>query len=216
VKKIVGDGRFELVRRLGAGGTGVVYEALDRERDLRVALKQLTRLDAQSLYRFKSEFRALQDLDHPNLVRLGELVEDGRTWFMTMELVEGEEIVAYCRPGGRVDHDRVRHTFAQLAAAIEALHLSGKVHRDIKPANVLVDHGGRAVLLDFGLLFDPLGAEASDDAVVGTAAYMAPEQAASKSVGPAADWYGFGAVLYEALTGVLPFAGNLVEVLTEK
>ncbi len=214
--EIVGAGRFELVRRLGAGGTGVVYEALDRKRELRVALKQLTRLDAQSLYRFKSEFRALQDIDHPNLVRLDELVEDGRNWFMTMELIEGEEIVAYCRPGGRVDHDRVRRSFAQLTAAIDALHSSGKVHRDVKPANVLVDGAGRTVLLDFGLLFDPLATEVVEGSVVGTAAYMAPEQAASRTVGPAADWYGFGAVLYEALTGVQPFVGNLVEVLTEK
>src|SRR5580658_6355443 len=90
-----GNARYEIVRRLGAGASGIVYEALDRERGLRVALKTLTMLDASTLYGFKREFRALADVDHRNLVRLYELVSDADDWFFTMELVEGVELLDY-------------------------------------------------------------------------------------------------------------------------
>src|SRR5262245_24056137 len=93
-----GTPRFELLRRLGEGGAGVVFEAFDRERGTRVALKTLRQLSPDRLLRFKDEFRALQDLTHPNLVSLGELIEDGGRWFYTMELVDGETFLAHVRP----------------------------------------------------------------------------------------------------------------------
>src|SRR5688572_33055008 len=93
-----GTARFELVRQLGMGGMGVVYEVLDRERGARVALKTLRRLDASGLSRFKAEFRALHDLAHPNIVRLGELQCDGSQWFFTMELVDGVDLLSWLRP----------------------------------------------------------------------------------------------------------------------
>ena len=92
-------GRFEIVRTLGRGGMGVVYEALDRERGVRVALKTLLSMSAEHLLRFKNEFRALQDVLHPNLVELGELIEDQGQWFFTMELVEGTSVLRWVRPG---------------------------------------------------------------------------------------------------------------------
>jgi hypothetical protein len=115
------------------------------------------------------------------------------------------------------DEPRVRDAFGQLAAALVALHAAGKIHRDIKPSNIMVDDAGRAgrvVLLDFGLVTHMRGDEGGG--VVGTPAYMAPEQAASLPVGPAADLYGVGAVLFEALTGRLPFVGKPLEVLVAK
>ncbi|HWO25319.1 MAG TPA: AAA family ATPase [Kofleriaceae bacterium] len=205
--------RFEIVRPLGRGGMGVVYEAIDRERGVRVALKTLQHVSADGLLRFKTEFRALQDVAHQNLVAFGELIEDGGQWWLTMELVEGQAFGEHVRPGGRLDEPRLRAALAQLAAGLRALHAHGLVHRDVKPHNVLVTAAGRVVLLDFGLV---AGVAQSESNVVGTPAYMAPEQAMLEEVGPAADWYGVGALLYEALTGALPFAGAPLQVLVAK
>jgi eukaryotic-like serine/threonine-protein kinase len=225
-----GTSRFQLVRRLGGGGMGVVYEALDRDRSARVALKTLRTLDATALLRFKNEFRWLQDLQHPNLVSLGELFAEDGQWFFTMELVDGVDFLAWVRPQNErtldeigallpapLDLRRLRDALPQLVRGILALHNAQKVHRDIKPSNILVTPEGRVVLLDFGLAgqLRPTGPQ-SDSQVVGTVDYMAPEQAASKPVGPEADWYSLGTVLYEALTGRLPFNGPPLEVLLVK
>jgi hypothetical protein len=221
-----GGGRFQLRRELGTGGLGVVYEAYDRERDAIVALKQLQRASPESITRLKREFRALENLQHPNLVTRHELFEADGEWFFTMELVEGEDLLTYvgCPPAGTCasdvrtfDERRVRTSFAQLASGLSALHRAGKVHRDVKPSNVLVTDEGRVVLLDFGLVADidhePNWTEAN---AVGTVVYMAPEQAQGGAVGPEADWYAFGAMLYEVLTGAPPFMGPAWQVLTDK
>ena len=230
--------RFRLVRELGRGAVGTVYEALDLERDARVAIKVLQRVNAESIGRFKREFRGLQDLHHPNLVSLGELFSDGEAWFFTMDLIEGEDFLAWVIVAGAADEEdtmrtskrpprrsfdegRLRESLSQLAQGLGALHAAGKVHRDIKPSNVLVERSGRVVILDFGLASD-LAVHAdsfttSDDLeVVGTPVYMAPEQAASKPVGPAADWYAVGVLLYEALVGDPPFFGRPLDILMRK
>jgi len=215
---------------------GVVYEALDRELGTVVALKTLLALDPQSIYWLKREFRSLAELEHDNLVRLGELFFENGHWFFTMELVEGEELLDWVWTGPpaenreepedesgvrpilrpALDEARLRSVLRQLAAAISALHGAGKVHRDIKPSNVLVTPAGRAVLLDFGLVTDVGDRGVTERSIIGTAAYMAPEQASARSVGPEADWYAMGVVLYEALTGCLPFEGSPFEVLMDK
>ena len=205
--------RFELVQQLGRGGTGTVYEALDRERSTRVALKALQHVSADGLLRFKTGFRAMQDIHHPNLVALGELFEDRGQWWLTMELVEGTGFLAHVRPGGQLDERRLRAALPQLSAALSALHAHGLIHRDVKPQNVVVTPAGRAVLLDFGLVAGVAEAESN---VVGTPVYMAPEQARARDIGPAADWYGIGALLYEALTGTPPFRGAPLQVLLAK
>jgi tRNA A-37 threonylcarbamoyl transferase component Bud32/tetratricopeptide (TPR) repeat protein len=234
-------GRFELIRRLGAGSTGVVYEAVDREKGSRVALKSLRQPSAEAVIRFKQEFRALQDITHPNLVSLGELFEERGQWFFTMELVEGMTFIEWVRPRARTIEDsaeaelmdtltmlptrtaertydemRLRDALGQLAGGVTALHRAGKVHRDVKPSNALVSDAGRLVLLDFGLVTDTRESEESQGDVVGTAAYMAPEQAAGRAIGPEADWYAVGVVLYQALTGRLPIEGATVQALTER
>ena len=202
-----GTTRFVLKRRLGEGGMGVVWEALDRERLTPVALKTLRTLAPETLLRFKHEFRALQDLSHPNLVSLGELIEEDGQWFFTMELVRGESLLAWVRRDDRFDEPRLRAAFAQLATGLAALHARGLVHRDVKPSNVLVAEDGRVVVLDFGVVAE-VSTHEEGGGIVGTAAYMAPEQAAGGPVGAASDWYAFGAVLHQALTGMLPFSGR--------
>jgi len=252
-----GTERFAIRRLLGAGGMGVVYEALDSHLGSVVALKTLERAQGDALLRFKTEFRALQHLDHQNLVNLGELMEHDGTWFFTMELVRGVDFLTYvcgsesgwsthassietqpgrrrlgpvpatgssrdrAAPGGSprpaFEETRLRDGLAQLTRGLRALHEADKVHRDVKPSNIMVNREGKLVLLDFGLIAE----RGRDDAdasehVVGTAAYMAPEQAAGMPAEPASDLYAVGVMLYQVLTGHLPFAGSAREVLQEK
>src|SRR6185436_1863085 len=249
---VLASGRFTIQRRIGAGGMGVVYEAFDRDRGHVVALKKLLGTDATAIYRLKSEFRALADVVHPNLVRLYELVGEGDEWFFTMELVDGVDFLQAVR--GRnavaagdvdsterstiisdtgaslaeamqkyeatpppaeeqraeqvvVDYAALRRIVRQLGEGVCALHDQEKLHRDLKPSNVLVTPSGRVVILDFGLATDASGFDRRAT-FGGTPAYMAPEQIADQPASEASDCYAIGVMLYEALTGTLPFTGN--------
>ncbi len=215
---------------------GVVYEALDTERDAVVALKTLHGMSPDSIYALKREFRALADVSHPTLVQLYELFSEDDRWFFTMELVRGADLLTYvqataaepdagvsagdetvdrARPGT----DTVRSIFAQLASGVRALHAAGRLHRDIKPSNAMVTGEGRVVLLDFGLareLSSDQIYESVEQGMIGTPAYMAPEQAFGGEVTEASDWYAVGVILYEALTGRLPFEGSVRDILIGK
>jgi serine/threonine protein kinase len=246
-----GTSRFRVIRRIGAGGMGVVYEAEDRERGQLVALKTLRTADSHTLYRLKREFRALADLHHPNLVSLYELVVDEECFF-TMELLHGTDFLGHVGtpsleppvhaptlPASHASLDkaptaptiqapysflpfdgaRLRRVLPQLIEGLTALHAAGKIHRDVKPSNVIVTSDGRAVLVDFGLVSqtDPLTPQSLDGHIVGTVSYMAPEQCRGElRLQPAADFYAVGVMLYEALTGRLPFDGSAMQVLVEK
>ncbi len=218
-----------MLDRLGAGGMGVVYSAQDLETGRTVALKTLQWRDGEEMLKLKREFRALADLAHPNLVALYELVASEAGVFFTMEQVQGRPFVAQARmsvgPDGRslspVGYDALRGLVRQLVEGVDALHAAGRLHRDIKPSNVLVSREGRVVLLDFGVAMALRGptadpGEPTRKRVVGTIAYMSPEQSWAGEVGPPADWYALGVMLYEALTGEKPFSGTLVEVLAAK
>lgn len=223
-------GRLSLRRKLGTGAFGTVYEAVDARFGGRVAVKLLARDQPQAIYRFKNEFRSLADVVHPNLVRLYELVA-GDALYFTMELVDGVDLLTFvagpaarlvpptAEPGAPLalpprprraparDVDRVRAAFLQLAHGVRAIHDAGKLHCDIKPSNVLVDHEGRVVLLDFGLVANLAGEHDRRRGGMGTPGYMAPEQARGAALTAAADWYAVGVMLHEALTGDLP-GGN--------
>jgi hypothetical protein len=243
-----GTTRFRLVRLLGRGGMGVVYEAFDEANGAPVAVKLLPIVSPDMLLRFKREFRNVADVRHPNLVRLGELVSEGSQWFFTMELVDGTDLISHVRglepparpaltpvlpadaptpivapgeslrrydpTGGGYREDRLRPALAQLARGLGALHAAGCIHRDVKPSNVLVTPEGRVVLLDFGLVSVASGMTTHSGA--GTPEYMSPEQVAMQPVTAAADWYAFGVILFEILTGRLPFEGLPHEILYRK
>ena len=220
VPRVLG-GQYEIVSEIGRGAMGIVFRALDRETGRFVALKALHGGDPDDLYRLKNEFRSLSRIAHPNLLRLYEMVVEGGHGFFTMEYIEdGVSLVEHVRRAGErapVDgaeaarEAALRAAFSQLALALSALHRAGTIHRDLKPSNVLVDPRGRVVLLDFGLaagIGSELAVLSQVGSFVGTLAYMAPEQALGRPLTQAADWYSFGVLLYECLTGRSPFRGR--------
>ncbi len=195
--------RFDIEERLGAGSMGHVFAAFDRQRQARVAVKVLGELNPQAIADLKTEFRAASEVVHPNLVRLHELFCEDAEWFFTMDLVDGVTLPQLLLTQRERDMSELRRVFRQLAEALAALHRAGTLHRDLKPSNFLITReSGRVVLLDFGLA-TPIGALPGGE-FAGTPAYMAPEQCWGDSLTEAADWYAFGVVLYEALTGGLP------------
>ncbi|MCP5117720.1 MAG: serine/threonine protein kinase, partial [bacterium] len=234
--EFTGTERFEVRGRLGSGTSGGVYAVYDHKLETTVALKTLFKTDPGAIFQFKKEFRALADVNHPNLVQLYELLSESDRWFFTMELVDGLDFIDFTRsqPGkdrydtGRFyslptltpppEANRLRNALRQLADGLYALHRAGKLHCDIKPSNIRVTPSGRVVLLDFGLVKDVFPSqiyETMDGGIAGTPAYMSPEQAAGRTMNEASDWYSVGVLLYEALTGRLPFSGGFLKILTD-
>jgi hypothetical protein len=191
-----GTRRFRRVLRRGAGETGAVYEVVDGERGMRVALKALSGMAPDGLRRLREDFGGLRDLRHPNLVALHELTQEEGQWFFTMELVDGVDVLSWVRPSAgaeAVDASRLRATFGQLALALEFLHRSGTAHGGVKASNVIVTAEGRVVVLDFGI---PRAVpDSSPDAAV------VPTTRRGEAAGVADDWYAFGALLDEAMIG---------------
>ncbi|MET0385932.1 MAG: protein kinase [Polyangiales bacterium] len=220
--------RFEDIRVLGRGGAGEVHLVRDRETGEKLALKRLLRADNRSMLRLKREFRSLADVHHPNLVKLYELGHDHTSPYFTMEYLDGDDLETFLersrQPSAAANDNaaghvaRVMRVFLQLASAVSALHTAGLLHRDLKPSNVMVSDG-RVVVLDFGIALEVGDAAATvtqDKLASGTPAYMAPEQIHGEHLGQPNDWYAFGVMLYEALSGRLPFDGPLHEVLERK
>jgi len=218
-----GTERFKILRRLGHGGTGIVYLAHDTLRGIDVALKTLHQESPYGILRLKNEFRGLAELSHLNLVDLHGLHHEAKTWFFTMEYVDGVDFLEWVRPfslvSGEFELDllRLRNAFEQLAEGLVALHASGHLHRDIKPSNMLVERDGRVVILDFGLATKLDQIDVRDiRGFSGTLEYMAPEQSDGSDPLSASDWYSFGVVLFQALTGELPFQGKPLQVAVMK
>jgi eukaryotic-like serine/threonine-protein kinase len=230
----VTDKRFELQRSLGEGASGAVFLALDRETGEQVALKKLFKLDQKSVARFKREFRSLADISHPNLVKLYDLHRGAEAWFITMEYVSGKDFrqkfgsdataTRDAMPAAGAANDNAASAllsvFYDLACGVAAIHRAGMLHRDLKPSNVLISDAGRVVVLDFGLVREIEGDSANlltqEGTVSGTPAYMPPEQAMGGKLSEASDWYAFGVMLYEAISGLLPIDGRNATVLMQR
>ena len=213
-------GRFTVEQRLGQGGMGAVYGVYDQKRDTRVALKVPNQATVADIKGLQSEFAVLSGVRHRNLVSAGQCFEQDELCFFTMEWVQGQDFLEYVRPIrlglGPIRYGRLCASLAQLATGLGALHRAGTVHCDIKPSNTLVTQSGRVVIIDFGLAMDVKASTRRNDYVTGTLAYMAPEQATGGRVGPPADLYSVGVMLYEALTGELPFGGSLQRFLQHR
>ena len=217
--------RFDIIRLLGRGGMGAVYEAHDRELDLPVALKTLRPEIAGSSTaqeRFRREIQLARQVTHPNVCRIYDLFRHGEALvFLSMELLRGETLAKYLGESAPLDLEEALAIIEQVTAGLEAAHQSGVVHRDFKTSNIIlvsVESGVRAVITDFGLArtsSPESGAFAQDSLhltqpgqILGTPAFMAPEQFEGGEITPATDVYALGVVLFEMVTAKLPFTGD--------
>ena len=198
--------RFLIERRIGSGGFGVVYEAWDGRLERTVAVKAIESRGAQCCRRVLREAQAAARLNHPGIVTLYEMGEEDGNALLVTELVEGSTLASLSREGALSDRE-IGEIGADLCEALDHAHSRGVVHRDIKPQNVVVAPEGefRAKLMDFGIarLADGAALTAPGD-VVGTLAYMSPEQAEGRSAGPEADVYSLALTLYECWSGENP------------
>ena len=219
-------GPYEIIAALGAGGMGEVYRARDTKLNRDVALKVLPdslASDPDRLARFQREAQVLASLNHPNIAHIHGLEENGGTRALVMELVDGEDL-AQRLTRGAITIDEALPIAKQIAEALEAAHEQGIIHRDLKPANIKIRPDGTVKVLDFGLAkaMEPVASAPSMSQsptittpamtqagmILGTAAYMSPEQARGKPVDKRTDVWAFGAVLYEMLAGAPPFDGE--------
>jgi serine/threonine-protein kinase len=202
------DGRYRILRKLGSGGMADVYMAEDQQLGRRVALKVLHRRfaeDEQFVERFRREASSAAGLSHPNVVSIFDRGEWDGTYYISMELVEGRTLKEIVREKGPAPPEAAVDLTLQILRAARYAHKHGVVHRDIKPHNVLIDQDGRVRVTDFGIARAGTSDITETGSVMGTAQYLSPEQAQGRPVDERADLYAIGIVLYELLTGQLPF-----------
>jgi beta-lactam-binding protein with PASTA domain/predicted Ser/Thr protein kinase len=206
-------GRYRLEARIGSGGMGEVYRGVDTVLDRTVAIKillpQFAR-DVSFVDRFRREAQAAARLNHPNIVGIYDSGADGETQFIVMEFIQGRTLDDFVRSGGRFTAVHAVEVAEKICDALAYAHVAGVIHRDIKPANVMVTRKGEVKVMDFGIARIVVGPQTAPQtsAVLGTAAYISPEQAQGQPVDGRSDIYSLGAVLYEMLAGRPPFTGD--------
>jgi beta-lactam-binding protein with PASTA domain/predicted Ser/Thr protein kinase len=205
------DGRYHIVRKLGSGGMATVYLAEDQELGRRVAIKILNERhanDDQFVERFRREAKNAAGLSHPNIVSIYDRGEAEGTYYIAMEHLDGRNLKELIAARGPAPVHIVVEVGRQVLAALAHAHKNGIVHRDIKPHNVMVDGDRRVKVTDFGIARAGASQMTEAGSIVGTAQYLSPEQARGSQVDPRSDLYSVGVVLYELLTGKVPFTGD--------
>ncbi len=206
------DGRYRVEAMIATGGMSAVYRGIDVRLDRPVAIKVMESRyagDQQFLARFQREARAVARLKDPGLVAVYDQGLDGQHPFLVMELVEGGTLRELLRERGPMPPHAVAAVMRSVLGGLAVAHSNGLVHRDIKPENVLISDDGDVKIADFGLVRAVAEAKITSDSVIlGTAAYLSPEQVTSGNAGPRSDVYAAGVLIYELLTGVTPFRGD--------
>lgn len=212
--------RYEIVRKLGRGGMGAVYQARDKQLERMVAIKvPFTEfLDDGQRERFFREARASAAASHRGICQIHDIGSSDGYPYLTMAFIEGETLAARIARVGRLPLDESLRIVAALGEALDAAHSAGIVHRDLKPANIMIDRRGEPILMDFGLARRTLSNDVAltqSGEFVGTPAYMAPEQFSSDPglIGPSTDVYSLGVVFFEMTTGRRPFTGDLTALI---
>jgi serine/threonine protein kinase len=214
---------YKVTEKLGAGGMGDIYKAQDARLNRTVAIKVLTNAsagDSDRRRRFIQEAQAASGLNHPNIITIYDIVSEDDSEYMVMELVSGKTLADLIPPGG-VGVAKTLQYSTQMADALRAAHAAGIVHRDLKPGNVMVTDSGLVKILDFGLAKINVATELTEEtqtigtapltvegSILGTVAYMSPEQAQGKKIDARSDIFSFGVVMYEMLTGTKAFPGD--------
>ena len=207
-------GRYEIIEELGSGGMGKVYRVEDKKVGEEVALKLVRpeiATDKKMIERFSRELRTARKISHRNICRMFDLGEDKGTRFITMEYVRGEDLKSMIRMSGQLGIGTAIGIAKQICEGLTEAHRLGVIHRDLKPNNIMIDKEGSARIMDFGIA-RPLRAKGitGPGAMIGTPEYMSPEQVEAKEVDERSDIYSLGILLYEMLTGRIPFEGDSV------
>jgi serine/threonine-protein kinase len=204
--------RYELLKQLGGGGMAIVYMGRDTLLNRLVTVKMLRpefTSDEDFVKRFRREAQAVASLSHPNIVSIYDVGQEDKVHYLVMEYVEGDNLKNLIREQGVVPVDRAVEIARQISDALQHAHENNIVHRDIKPQNILITKEGRPKLTDFGIAREATTATLTQtDTIVGSVHYLSPEQARGETAGPRSDIYSLGIVLYEMVTGVLPFQGE--------
>jgi len=205
-------GRYEIVRLLGQGGMGAVYQAHDRELEREVALK-IIRADMAAnpeiLKRFKQELILARQITHKNVIRIFDLGQADGIKFITMEYIEGEDLQSLLRRKKKLEPKEAANIISQVCRALEAAHAEGVVHRDLKPQNIMLDKTGRAYVMDFGIARSMMASGMTQTgALIGTPDYMSPEQAKGTTLDARSDLFTVGIIFYELLSGKAPFESD--------
>ncbi len=205
-------GRYQVIEELGKGGMGNIYKVLDTKINEKIALKLInmeTASDEQTIERFSNELKLARKVSHRNICRMYDLGEEQGTHYITMEFVPGEDLKNSITRMGPLTPGRAISIAKQLCKGLAEAHKSGVIHRDLKPQNVMIDSKGNGRIMDFGIARTLKGEGlTAEGMVIGTPEYMAPEQVEGKEVDQRTDIYSLGAILYEMLTGRVPFRGK--------